>query len=218
MKLEDLRDRFLAAQLEGDRREGLRLVMEEGLAAGRSVPELHLQVIQAAQHQIGEMWERNEISVAREHVASSLAQLALAQLYPHLPRTQANGFKAVVACVQGEYHNLAARMASDFLEIAGFEVVFMGADVPPEEIFSMMEETKAPVLALSMTVSLHFEALRATVDALRKARGNEVMVMVGGRAAEENEAAIKDLGVSCVGTDARKMVEEALTVLRRKAS
>lgn len=218
MKLEDLRDRFLAAQLQGDRREGLRLIMEDGLDAGHSVPELHLNVIRAAQHQIGEMWERNEISVAREHVASSLAQLALAQLYPHLPRPASNGFKAVVACVQGEHHNLAARMASDFLEIAGFDVVFMGADVPPEEIVGMVTDSNAPVVALSMTVSLHFDALRSTVEALREAKGLEVFIMVGGRAAEENESAIKELGVSCVGTDATKMVEEALAVLQRKAS
>jgi len=97
MKLEELRDRFLAAQLEGNRREGLRLIMEEGLDAGHSVPELHLGVIRPAQHEIGLLWERNELSVAREHVASALAQLALAQLYPHLPRAVPNGYKAVVS-------------------------------------------------------------------------------------------------------------------------
>jgi len=219
MKLEDLRNRFLAAQLQGDRREGLRLIMEDGLEAGHSVPELHLGVIRASQHVIGEMWERNEISVAREHVASSLAQLALAQLYPHLPRTESLGYKAVVACVQGEHHDLAARMASDFLEIAGFEVVFMGADVPPDEVVAMTEESGAVVVALSMTVSLHLAALRATVHALRAAKGgDELVILAGGRAASEHADELRQIGVSSVGENAKQMVEDTVATLRRKAS
>jgi methanogenic corrinoid protein MtbC1 len=57
-------DRYLAAQLRGDRREALRLVLEEGLGRGVSVADVHLGVIEPAQQEIGRRWQRNEISIA----------------------------------------------------------------------------------------------------------------------------------------------------------
>ena len=120
--------------------------------------------------------------------------------------------------MQGEHHELAARMVSDFVEMAGFDVVFLGADVPPEDVVSMTEESDALLVALSMTVSLHWTALRATVNALREAKGADFLILAGGRATVEHADELRELGVTDVGEDAAKMVEEALASLRRKAS
>jgi hypothetical protein len=119
MRVEELSERFLAAQLQGDRRAGLRVIMEEGLEGGISVPDLHQHVIRKCQLEIGRLWETNSITVAREHVATAIAHLALAQLYPHLPRAEPSGQRVVLACVDGEQHDLAARIVCDFLEMAG---------------------------------------------------------------------------------------------------
>src|SRR5690242_10012120 len=100
--LTELSDRYLAAQLVGDRREALRLIIEEGLEQGVSVPRLQIEVIQAAQYEIGRLWQENAISVAQEHLATGISQLALAHLYEHLPRGESIGRRAVVACVEGE--------------------------------------------------------------------------------------------------------------------
>ena len=73
--LEELREQFLAAQLAGDRREALRVVVEKGLqGANLAATELAVGVVAEAQRKIGELWQRNRISVADEHMATAIAQ------------------------------------------------------------------------------------------------------------------------------------------------
>lgn len=189
--------------------------MEEGLAKGASVPDLHLQVIREAQYEIGAMWERDEISVAKEHAASAIAQLALSRLYPHLPRATHSGQSAVVACVPGEQHDLAARIASDFMEMAGFDVRFLGADAPLESTLDLVEETSATVLALSITMPMHVNALERSVSAARARFGPDLQIIVGGRAAEPITERLMELGATAVGTDAMDMAQRALQATKR---
>ncbi len=59
--------KFVAAQLAGDRREALRLVVEDGVRRGARVLDLQARVIRAAQSEIGVLWQRNQISIAQEH-------------------------------------------------------------------------------------------------------------------------------------------------------
>jgi len=48
-------------------------LFDEGLAAGVSVPELYLEVIRPAQYEIGRLWQANLVTVAEEHVATSVS-------------------------------------------------------------------------------------------------------------------------------------------------
>lgn len=200
-----LRDAFIEAQLAGDRVRGLEL-MADGLASGMSVKDLHLEVIQQAQQEIGRMWVANEITVAREHAASAIAQLALAQLYPHLPRAESNGWRVVLACVEGEQHELAARIGNDFLEMAGFDVIYLGADTPADAVVEALAENHAHILALSITMSYHWPALERTIRTAQNA-APDVMLVVGGRAVEDKSDALTEMGVVCSAARADVMVE-----------
>lgn len=200
MECQELSERFLAAQLKGDRRAGLRVIMEDGLAGGISIPDLHQNVIRRAQHEIGRLWESNSITVAREHVATAIAHLALAQLYPHLPRAEPSGQRVVLACVEGEHHDLAARIVCDFLEMAGLDVVFLGADNPAETLVAAVREHHAHALALSVTVTFHLEALERTVQAARAAFGPDFPIYAGGRALEDRDRGwAEQIGLTAVG-------------------
>ena len=66
--LDHLLSRYLEAQLAGDRRTAARVVIDEGLGAGHSVHALHAGVLQAAQREIGRLWQQNRISIAEEHM------------------------------------------------------------------------------------------------------------------------------------------------------
>lgn len=189
--------------------------MQDGLSAGISVRDLHLEVVQGAQHAVGRMWEENRITVAREHVASAIAQLALAQLYPHLPRGEANGWRAVLACVRGEQHELAARVASDFMEMAGFEVRFMGADVPTDALVDAIDEGRAHVMALSITIDHHWEALLHALQTVATSRPR-VLRVVGGRAVRGREDELAALGVLCSADRADTLVQRLVGELAER--
>ncbi len=206
--IEVLRQGYLRAQLAGNRREALRLIVDEGLLRGLSIPTLHLDVIQAAQVEIGRLWQENHISVAQEHLATAISQLALSHLYRHLPRDPANGRTVMVSCVEGELHELGARIASDFLEMAGFEVRFLGANVPAEHLAREVRDSKPDLLALSVTMSYHMPALRKAVTAVREVAPLLPMA-VGGLAFTWAPGVEAELGVPFFGKDARELVAAA---------
>jgi methanogenic corrinoid protein MtbC1 len=207
-----LQARYLAAQLSGDRREALRLLVDEGLLRGIALQDIHLKVIQPAQYEIGRLWQENRISVAQEHLATAISQLALSHLYRHLPRDPSNGKIVMVSCVEGELHEVGARMASDFLEMAGFDVRFLGANVPTSHLLHMLREQPPDLLALSVTMTYHLPALRTALDQVR-AIFPHLRIAVGGLAFSWTPGLENDLNVSFHGRDARELVAAACRTL-----
>lgn len=172
---------YLDAQIAGDRARALHVVLEDGVKQGVPVADIHLGVIQPAQEEIGRRWQLNEITVAQEHLATAISQLAVSHLYGHLERTESNGKLVVVACAEGEQHELGARLAADFLEMAGFVVRYLGASVPADSLAKMVVTSKASAVVLSAATSLCFPGLRAAVKAVRAA-APAVPILVGGAA------------------------------------
>lgn len=207
---------YLEAQLRGDRTEALA-VLDRGLASGMGVEEAILDVVLAAQREIGVLWEKNVVSVAQEHLATAVSQLALARLYERLPRRRPNGKAVIVTCVEGELHELGARVVADFLEMAGYRVRFLGADVPTRSLVELVRREPADLVALSATMSFHLDALRAAIAGLREALGDRIKLAVGGNAFVWDPSLRTRVDVALSARDAKALVrsvDEALGVAR----
>lgn len=200
--------RYLEAQLASNHRECVRLI-DEALGQGALVQDLHLKVIQPCQHEIGRLWEQNRISVAQEHLATAISQLVVAHMYRHLRRSPANGKLVIVACVEGEQHDLGARMAADFLEMEGFEVRYLGANVPTESLLAMVTQKRPDLVGLSVTAVMHLPAFRNVVGVLRAKCGPKLPILAGGSAfAGDGEQNLPEGVVAGVG-NAPEMVRIA---------
>jgi MerR family transcriptional regulator, light-induced transcriptional regulator len=209
-----LLEQYVGAQLAGDRRSALRLILEHGIEQGVALPSLYLDVIQAAQHRIGELWQENRISVAQEHVATAITQVVLAELYRGLVCQASNGRRALVACVSGELHELGTRITADFFEMAGFDVRYLGANVPTDSLVGMVREQRPDLLVLSATMSFLDEAeLAESVRRSREAVGNSLRVAVGGRAFDLVPALVDQLGAEVYGRTAPESVARAREVM-----
>lgn len=207
--LRDLRKRYLAAQLRGDRREALRIVISDGLERGASVSELSDDVVGEAQREIGTLWQRNELSIADEHMATAISNLVLAQLYEHAAAPPRNGKKVLVACVEGELHELPARLVADALDLAGFSVRYLGASVPTDSLLEMIAAYEPDLVALSTTMAFHITALREAVKRIREATGGHVAIAVGGGACAWSSGLGEELRVDVTSDSARGLVEAA---------
>lgn len=200
--------RYLAAQLAGDRGEAQRIVVDEGLGDGFTVDELQAGVIERAQKEIGRLWEQDRISVAEEHLATAISQVVLSQLFLRGRLAPRNGRKVVVACVQGELHDFPARLVADALERAGFEVKFLGSDVPTESLCALVEKEKPALLALSVTMSFNLDQVAAVTRAVRSG-GQRVTIAVGGHALAETTRSTDELGADFTAVDAATLVRAA---------
>ncbi|CAN5719092.1 hypothetical protein BH23CHL2_BH23CHL2_12230 [soil metagenome] len=176
--------RYLDALIVPSRLQALETVIH-ALRAGMPPLDLYVDVIGWAHHRIGDLWERNEISVSQEHVATAISQLALSQIYPSLPRKQPAGRTAIVACVEGELHDMGARMVADMLETEGFEVVLLGANPPTDSLGQMVRDLSPDVVGLSVSMESFLPAAVQAVERIREAGPEEIQILVGGHAASE---------------------------------
>lgn len=176
--------RFLDAQLAGDRRGALRVVLDEAIALGARVVDVQARVVRAAQREIGQLWQANRISIAQEHLATGIAQLVLARLYEIAESAPRNGRVIAVACVEGEQHDLPARLVSDYLDQAGFTVRYYGANVPVDDLVPLLRRDRPALICLSATMSFNVAALRTSVERIRAELGDALPILIGGHAVE----------------------------------
>ena len=134
-------------------------------------------------------------------MATAISQMLLSHLYQRATATEPNGKKVLVACVEGELHDFPARLVADALDLAGFEVRFLGASVPTASLVSAVASERPDVVALSVTMSFHAPALRQAVSALRAAFGALPLVVGGGACAWSPKLAA-EVGAAATGTSA----------------
>jgi MerR family transcriptional regulator, light-induced transcriptional regulator len=201
---------YVAAQLAGDLRGALRL-LDEALARGASIARLQCHVIQAAQRELGRLWQHGRIGIAQEHRGTAISQVALAHLFSRARPAPARGVSVAVACVEGELHEMPARLLSDFLELAGFTVMHLGANLPADSLVLLLEQEPPDVLALSVTMVFNVPALRRTVAEVRGRLGSHLPILVGGGAIDELPGLVAELGV---GTSGPSPAELESAVLR----
>jgi len=87
--------------------------------------------------------------------------------------------KIVFGTVQGDIHDIAKDIVAFMLDINGFEVHDLGVDVPPAKFVDKVKETGATMVGLSGFLTLAYDPMKDTVEAL-KAAGLDVKVMIGG--------------------------------------
>jgi DNA-binding XRE family transcriptional regulator/methylmalonyl-CoA mutase cobalamin-binding subunit len=90
-------------------------------------------------------------------------------------------YRVLVACVEQEQHYLGAMMVADLLACEGWQVEFLGPDVPTADLLSILGKRRFHLLALSVTLTAHLRHLEKIGTGLRKSP-NAPKVMVGGAA------------------------------------
>ncbi len=210
--LTSVRDRYLAAQLAGDRRAALA-VLDDGLSEDWAVQDLEREVVQSAQLEIGRLWAHNQLSVGHAHMAAEVSRVALAHLVELAAPRATRGRKLLVACVEGERHDLPARFVADYLEHAGYEVRYLGADVPCDALLSIIAVEQPDLVALSVTMVFNLGGLRCAVATIR-AKYPDLPLLAGGNALAWSPCVVTELGLPVVGDTPQAIVEAVERALR----
>jgi MerR family transcriptional regulator, light-induced transcriptional regulator len=199
--------RYLDALLIPNRLLALEAVTHS-LGSGTPALDLYVEVIAWAQHEIGRLWERNEVSVSQEHVATAISQLTLSQIYPALPRKNQNGRTALVSCVEGELHELGARMIADMLEVEGYEVLLLGANTPTQSLVQMVGDLSPDIVGLSVSMESFLPSAIEAVEQIRAIGSDSPEILVGGHAVEGLEAHFDNVRIVVDAEDVRNVISE----------
>jgi len=134
-----------------------------------STLEIYNRILTPAMHQIGDLWENNEITVADEHIATATCDFVLSRLaFEHnQDATPATTKKAMLLCIEGEQHYIGLKMAAQLLEENGWETKYFGPNLPLEYALQTAIDWKPDVIGLSLTIVTHLPKLKSYTDSFR---------------------------------------------------
>ena len=109
--------------------------------------------------------------------------------------------KVVFGTVAGDIHDIGKDIVVFMLDVNGFEVYDLGVDVPAQKFVEKIRESGAPVIGLSGFLTLAFDSMKQTVEAIQAAGlRDKVKVMIGG--GQMSEEVRKYTGADAYGKDA----------------
>lgn len=163
--LEDHRQLFHQAVTQADR-EAAWAAVEAAAGLGADAAGVLAEVVAPALRQIGTDWAEGRGSIAVEHAATQTTLWLLDRAERLWSARAALGLRALVTCVEGELHLVGAAMAATLLRIEGWEVDFLGADLPAAEIAGYARLRQADVVIVTALLPERAAALVETLTRL----------------------------------------------------
>lgn len=206
---EEVFDKFLEALLLGEDRKAQQIA-EDNIDAMDDFEEFARNIIKPTMYTIGIMWEQDDITTAEEHRATSIAARVLSSFYTeYLPGEYFRG-KAVVSAVVNEHHELGARIIADFLEFNGWNVSFLGANTPREELIEFLQEEKPFLLGLSVGMPYNLKELKETIEAVRNEPDlQNIKILVGGKTLNDFPYLMENIDADARAEDGSSAVDIA---------
>ncbi|WP_059015245.1 cobalamin-dependent protein [Mycobacterium sp. M26] len=204
MTVASARARLWDAVLVGDEYAAIATVFD-AVDGGMGLEGVLLDVIAPVQYRIGTEWAANRISVTEEHCATAINDRAIAALSRH-PSFRGGGQagRVTVACVDGEWHALPARLLTEVLRLRGWQVDFLGAHVPTQSLIAHVHRHGPDAIALSCMIPSRLPVAHAAITACQAAG---VSVLAGGAAFGPDGRYAYQLGANAWAPDARSAAE-----------
>jgi methanogenic corrinoid protein MtbC1 len=167
-KVTELGRAYAEALLSADE-AAAEIAIREAMDAGLDTARIDDEIIAPALWRIGNLWERGEISVADEHIATeiSIRVLALQREAQRVVQTRGQ-HRVLLAAPAGEQHIVALRMVDNLLRNAGYEVAMLGSDVPGDALIALMHRRPPEVVCLTSTMADPAGQVLATIGALQR--------------------------------------------------
>ncbi len=197
----------IASSLERGEDNEVRDLTQEALDGGLAAAVILEGALIAGMQVVGDHFRAHEIFLPEVLLAARAMTAGVDVLKPHLARGDViSRGKIVIGTVKGDLHDIGKNLVGIMLNGAGFEVIDLGKDVPPEKFVEAAHESGADVIGMSALLTTTMPAMREVVALLRE-RGLDASVktLVGG--APVTEAYAKEIGADGYGFDAANAVE-----------
>jgi methanogenic corrinoid protein MtbC1 len=197
---------FLESILKGQRRTATAIAME-AIRNGSSIVDVYTEIFQESQYQLGRLWESNKITIAEEHMATAITQFVMAQIYPLIETTDTVRGKMVITGVEGEMHQIGANMVADVLETKGWDVRFLGTNMPHQGILKAVEEHQADVVGISATMLFSIPKVAQIIHQLRETFGSDKQkIIVGGACFRQVPHLFSEIGADGFAADLKTVL------------
>jgi len=181
LSLEDLVEAFINLE-----EEKVLKNVESLVKMGKNPYEI-LEACRRAAEVVGERFERGEYFLSELVYAGEIFNNVMKIVLPLIKREIKPLGTILLGTVQGDVHDIGKNIFKAFAEAAGFKVIDIGVDTPPEKFVEAVKIYKPDIVGMSGLLTIAYDAMKRTVEALKEAGlRDKVKVIIGGGRVDEN--------------------------------
>ena len=194
--MEELKKKVIAGD-EAATVERVRKLLKDNI----DVETIMKQGLISAMDEVGELFQTGKVYLPEMLVAAQAMKSGMAVLEPLIKGSGVKPTgKAVMGTMRGDMHDIGKNLVIMSLEGAGFEVLDLGLDVPPEMFVDAIKTHQPRVVGMSALLSTTMSGMENTIQAIEQAGlRDQVKIMVGG--APLNQAFADKIGADFYGKD-----------------
>jgi methanogenic corrinoid protein MtbC1 len=204
-----MKKKLIQAIAEMQESEALQLA--QAMLEANEDPQTVLDACREAMTIVGKRYEEGDYFLPHLIVAGDLLQDIGEMVKPKMSEEVESDEpvgEIVIGTVAGDVHDIGKDIVAFMLEVNGFKVHDLGVDVPPEKFVEKINEVKPDILALSGFLTLAFDSMKETVEAISaKGLRENLKIMIGG--APMDESVTQYIGADNYGRDATAAVRMA---------
>ena len=169
-----------------------KLILSDGLISGMNV--------------IGEQFRKHEIFLPDVLLAAKAMYAGMELLKPHFIKDEIPTLgKIVIGTVKGDLHDLGKNLVGIMLKGAGFEVIDLGKDVPPEKFIETAKDESANLIGMSALLTTTLPVMQEVIHLLKQNNLNsEIKTIIGGAPVSKEYA--EQIGADAFAFDASNSV------------
>jgi len=159
---------------------------------------------------VGEKFSSGDYFIPDLVYSGEILKGIVKMLEPHLKKgEEAERLgKVIIGTVEGDIHDIGKDLVVFMLDVSGFDVIDLGIDVPIQKFVDAIKESGSTVVGLSGFLTIAFQAMKDTVEAIKEAGlRDQVKIMVGGGQIDEQVRSFT--GADAYGKDAMEAVNLA---------
>lgn len=183
---------YMEALLGGDKKTCTNICLSM-LESGVDISKIYQNIIGKSLIQTGTLWEKGDLDIWKEHMISEFSKDIICILHSRYKHGHKIN-KTLIGLTPGsEIHNIGLKMVCSIFELAGWNSLYLGSNIPTLSVLNAIEAYKPEVIALSITNPDHLESAKHLVEAIRKHCPPDTLSIIAGGAGLHNTDALKVL-------------------------
>ncbi len=193
--------------LQGGDTDGITELLKEALADKMKPGDILNSGLIAGMNIVGEKYKQHEIFLPEVMLAARAMHVAMDILKPLFMKDDVPALgRVVIGTVQGDIHDIGKNLVAIMLKGAGFEVIDLGNDVPPETFIETAVEKQAKVIGMSALLTTTMPVMKKVIEQLKE-RGldGRIKTIIGGAPISDEFA--RRIGADAYGYDSVQAID-----------
>lgn len=161
-----------------------------------SIPDLYQMILAPLLNNY--VFPDDHTRIVKEHIRSSIIRSIIEACYPvvmeEVSLVKPLSYKVLIICPAEEYHEIGARMAADFFELNGYQVLFTGANTPSSDIMALLHYYQPDFIAVSISNNYNLIKAKPLLDTIHDTYPQSQLLLGGAAFTDEHHRQLMSYG------------------------